>query len=201
MPYHRRHPQAEPAGGDACVLARPVKLRSGLGGPPFCEDEAAAVDIDADWESCSQSARAALDTVPRQAIDEMKRMKQPPAAVKLTFDAALVALGYQEPGWKDSVKFLSSAASVGISGKLTEFNPRAMTPAMLRRMKPFVATFSVEQVRRSSLAASCVAAWVHAVYDFGLAQEKNMSNYAFFRNALRCDPLHGYKGYKSVFAS
>ena len=71
---------------------------------------------------------------------------------------------------------------------------------MLRKMKHFVSSFSVEQVRRSSLAASCVAAWVHAVYYFGLAQEKSMSNYAFFRHELRHDPLLHYKGVKSVFA-
>ena len=124
-----------------------------------------APGVHTEWEMRSKPSLQAMSGITKAAIAELKTFNRPPAAVHMAFEAVLVALGHREVSWKECVKFLLSSGRSMILARLLAFDPRTVTPEMLRRMKPFVSEWSPKQVQTCSHAAAPVAMWVHAVYE------------------------------------
>lgn len=92
------------------------------------------------------------------------------------------------PTWEDAKRLLISASSSQLVLALRSFNPNAITPAMLRKLRPLSERCDPERVRKCSNAAASIAHWVRAVCSYGADQERLLSNYAIFSPRLNSVP-------------
>ena len=142
----------------------------------------------------------AIASVTAADINELKRIKKPTPAVEAALAACLVALGFYAdskiPTWADVIKLLSSAPSSQIAAALRGFEPKGITPAMVRKLKPLAERSNPEKARCGAQCAGSIASWVQAVYAYGAHQEQLLSNYATLSPRLAAVPYSKLSRYQ-----
>ena len=124
-------------------------------------------------------ALAALNTLTKADITEVKAMKKPPAGVKLVMEAVCILKGVKpemvkDPAgglrkvkdyWIPSQKLLGDA---GFLASLHEFDKDNMEPSIVRQIAKFVAMpeFEPDVIKKASTAAYGLCCWVRAMESY-----------------------------------
>ncbi|MEW5317509.1 MAG: hypothetical protein WDW38_008798 [Sanguina aurantia] len=123
-----------------------------------------------------ESALAALNTLTKGDITEVKSMKSPPAVVKLVMEAVCTMMLIKpkkvndpaNPSKKMDDYWTPSQALLGEPGflsRLQEFDKDNIAPAIVTAIRPYVAMpeFEPEVVKKASKAAYGLCCWVRAM--------------------------------------
>ena len=187
---------ATDAGDDARLRAcRDLLVQIRDGGEPLEEMEAAraaaaaANEIAASCEAdlalampALEGAMAALRSLSKGDLVEIKAMKKPPAATKMVMEAVCIMLGVepekiQDPhdGTKKVDDYWGPAQKVVLADsnlltKLVNYDKDNMAPAMIEKIATEYTSnelFGPDLVKKGSVAAAGLCKWVHAmvVYD------------------------------------
>lgn len=118
-----------------------------------------------DWDSVSSVAYNELNSLSKGAFTEVRAYLKPPSLVETTMAAASIALKRSDTSWAASKTLLKE----GIK-PFHDFDPATIDRKMIRKLKPYIENpdFRPEMVARVSAAASSIAMWVHAVYEYGV---------------------------------
>ena len=155
--------------------------------PQLCAEEARAVgDDQLGGGRCAHRAKKI------RGLHELKAMYNPPAEVQCLMEATLVIFGHPGAGgkdakmWKDSKTFLRTAFSASeLAHHLLHWNAMmALTPAHTRKLQKLADSCTPEKIEAVCIGALPLALWVNAVYSFGMAQERSLSNFATLLPAL-----------------
>lgn len=117
---------------------------------------------------------------------ELKTARIPPPGVGEIVAACLLVLtgGSKPADWptgailRRPTDMLHGQTAKALLRKLRQFDPRTLTPAITRQIRPVVERHSPEAIGKVSLAAKGLCLWLHAVYAYGDNHEKQLSNYA-----------------------
>lgn len=110
-----------------------------------------------------QEATKAVQTIPSDALTEIKSFQSPPPAVSVVLEAVLVLLGHQDLSWKGMKAFLSQS---GVLRTIANFDMKTASKASINAVNKVVKNnaecFEQERIRRVSRAAAPLAKWVQA---------------------------------------
>ena len=147
-------------------------------GAAECADQKASVEADlAEAIPALEEALGALDTIKASEIDEVKKLTNPPAGVKLVCEGVCVMLGIksnripdpQDPSkrimdyWGPSQKMLSDSTFLA---SLKSFDKDNLDPKIMKVVDAkYIAdeNFSPEKAEKASKAAAGLCKWVHAM--------------------------------------
>ncbi|KAF4318150.1 hypothetical protein BBO99_00000284 [Phytophthora kernoviae] len=106
-------------------------------------------------------ATEALSQINKYHIVEMKSFTNPPQLVRLAMQAVCVLLGVP-PTWSEALRIL---ADIHFLERLREFDKDRIDPMLMERVKFYVnhPDFSMENMRRASLASTTLCKWVLAL--------------------------------------
>ncbi|KAK9829119.1 hypothetical protein WJX72_004004 [[Myrmecia] bisecta] len=126
-----------------------------------------------------EKALAALNTLTKADITEVKSMKSPPAVVKLVMESVCQMLGVkpkkiQDPAnpakklddyWDSAQKLLGEA---GFLAKLQTYDKDNIPPAIIEKIRPYIdnPNFDPEVVKKASNAAYGLCCWVRAMESY-----------------------------------
>jgi len=151
-----------------------------------CDEQAAAAkkisdECEADLAEALPAlagAIKALKSLTKGDIVEVKAMKTPPSAVKLTLHAICLLLGVshvmiKDPDggtkkikdyWEPSKKHLLNDPR--FLQRLEDYDKEAMTEEMIDSIRPFIEdeNFQPEKVKKGSVACAGMCKWVHAMF-------------------------------------
>ena len=106
-------------------------------------------------------------------LREIKSFKVPPPAVHDVLSCVLSLMGESKPTWTGMKTFLGQS---GVVKQIVNFDARQITPKMRQELIKYIAananSFDPEVIRRASVAAAPLAAWVRAIVKFSEALEK-----------------------------
>ena len=127
-----------------------------------------------DVEPAVSDAQAAVRSIKKAQLDELRVMASPPAAVKMSLEAICTLLyGVKAPSWDEIRKFIRREDF--ISGIL-EFDAKELfkDPRRLRAMRPYFddASFNFETVNRSSKACGPLVKWMESQVMFAEVLEQ-----------------------------
>jgi hypothetical protein len=108
-----------------------------------------------------QEATEALSQINKYHIVEMKSFTNPPQLVRLAMQAVCVLLDVP-PTWSEALRIL---ADIHFLERLRNFNKDSIDPLLMDRVKFYVnhPGFSMENMRRASLASTTLCKWVLAL--------------------------------------
>lgn len=111
-----------------------------------------------------KAAEAALDTINKEDIVEIKSFSKPPPNVEKTLDAVLVLLKVEE-GWGNAKQQLGD---LGFTAKLKAYDRESITPLMIRKLQKFIddKDFHPHIIRNVSKACEGLCMWVRAMHKF-----------------------------------
>lgn len=111
-----------------------------------------------------EEARAAVSSIPNDAISEIKSFQSPPQAVAIVLEAVVRFMGMQDTSWKGMKSFLAQS---GVMRKIAAFDMANINPKTLAVVKKHVEqnpnAFNQATIQRVSRAAAPLAKWVVAV--------------------------------------
>ncbi|GKT18972.1 Dynein axonemal heavy chain 1, partial [Aduncisulcus paluster] len=120
-------------------------------------------------EPLVKNAEKKLKNLSKAAITEVQSMRTPPVGVRRTMEAVLIMLKKQPKGsgdwWPESKRVLGSA---GFVKSLQQFKKNDIPAAVIARVKPYTddPDFEEGKILASSLAASNLCGWVHAMVTY-----------------------------------
>ena len=148
------------------------------------KDEAAASDMAAQVKTikddCQKdldealpafyAALAALDSLDKSKIQEVKSFKNPPLLVGVTMEAVCILLG-KKPDWKESQKLL---ADMQFLQNLKTYDKDNIEHKRIRKLQKYIKRedFTTEKVGKTSAAAKCLCAWVLAINTYDKVAKK-----------------------------
>ncbi|KAL4102901.1 hypothetical protein PRIC1_006643 [Phytophthora ramorum] len=108
-----------------------------------------------------QEATEALSQINKYHIVEMKSFTHPPQLVRLAMQAVCVLLDVP-PTWSEALRIL---ADIRFLDRLRNFDKDSIDPTLIDRVKFYVnhPDFSMENMRRASLASTTLCKWVLAL--------------------------------------
>ncbi|KAK1930094.1 Dynein heavy chain 9 [Phytophthora citrophthora] len=117
-----------------------------------------------------QEATEALSQINKYHIVEMKSFTNPPQLVRLAMQAVCVLLD-APPTWSEALRIL---ADIHFLDRLRNFDKDSMDPSLIDRVKFYVnhPDFSMENMRRASLASTTLCKWVLAVVRYFEAMKR-----------------------------
>ncbi|KAG1690853.1 hypothetical protein DVH05_027455 [Phytophthora capsici] len=117
-----------------------------------------------------QEATEALSQINKYHIVEMKSFTNPPQVVRLAMQAVCVLLDVP-PTWSEALRIL---ADIRFLDRLRNFDKDRMDPALIDCVKFYVnhPDFSMENMRRASLASTTLCKWVLAVVRYFEAMKR-----------------------------
>eukprot|EP00949_MAST-11_sp_MAST-11-sp1_P002809 g2809.t1 len=145
-------------------------------------DEAAkiAAECEADLAEALPAlaaAEAALDSLRKSDLDEVKAMKKPPQGVKLTMEAVCIlmkvkparvkdGLRTKNDYWGPACKFL--LGDTKFLKKLKRYNKEGVSDALQKAVGAYVERddFQPDKIRKASAAAAGLCMWCHAIFKF-----------------------------------
>ncbi|ETN11506.1 hypothetical protein PPTG_10373 [Phytophthora nicotianae INRA-310] len=107
------------------------------------------------------AAVAALDSLDKKDISEVKGFVKPPQVVQVVMEAVCIMLG-EKADWDTSKRILSRSSFMA---ELKEYDKDNIQPAILKRIRKYIESpeFAVDEVRKVSHAAMSLCMWVHAI--------------------------------------
>ncbi|EEY58342.1 dynein heavy chain [Phytophthora infestans T30-4] len=107
------------------------------------------------------AAVAALDSLDKKDISEVKGFVKPPQAVQVVMEAVCIMLG-EKADWDNSKRILSRSTFMA---ELKEYDKDSISPAILKRIRKYIESpeFAVDEVKKVSHAAMSLCMWVHAI--------------------------------------
>ncbi|KAJ8575967.1 hypothetical protein ON010_g3245 [Phytophthora cinnamomi] len=117
-----------------------------------------------------QEATEALSQINKYHIVEMKSFTNPPQLVRLAMQAVCVLLDVP-PTWSEALRIL---ADIRFLERLRNFNRDSIDPSLIDRVKFYVnhPDFSMENMRRASLASTTLCKWVLALVRYFEAMKR-----------------------------
>ncbi|KAE9007416.1 hypothetical protein PF011_g11136 [Phytophthora fragariae] len=117
-----------------------------------------------------QEATEALSQINKYHIVEMKSFTNPPQLVRLAMQAVCVLLDVP-PTWSEALRIL---ADIRFLERLRNFNKDTIDPSLIDRVKFYVnhPDFSMENMRRASLASTTLCKWVLALVRYFEAMKR-----------------------------
>ncbi|EAN79214.1 dynein heavy chain, putative [Trypanosoma brucei brucei TREU927] len=119
-----------------------------------------------------ESAREAVSSIRSEQLNEIRSLKAPPEPVKDVLEAVLALLGVNDVSWQSMRKFLGER---GVKERILDFDAKNIsTPIrenVARLMNQKAGSFKQETIRRASVAAAPMAAWVKAMIDYSTILE------------------------------
>ncbi|KAL3659605.1 hypothetical protein V7S43_015282 [Phytophthora oleae] len=117
-----------------------------------------------------QEATEALSQINKYHIVEMKSFTNPPQLVRLAMQAVCVLLDVP-PTWSEALRIL---ADIRFLDRLRNFDKDSMDPSLIDRVKFYVnhPDFSMENMRRASLASTTLCKWVLALVRYFEAMKR-----------------------------
>lgn len=111
-----------------------------------------------------EEARAAVSSIPNDAISEIKSFQSPPQAVAVVLEAVVRFMGMQDTSWKGMKSFLAQS---GVMRQIAALDMANINPRTLAVVKKHVEqnpnAFNQAMIQRVSKAAAPLAKWVVAV--------------------------------------
>ncbi|GMG17952.1 unnamed protein product [Phytophthora fragariaefolia] len=107
------------------------------------------------------AAVAALDSLDKKDITEVKGFVKPPQAVQVVMEAVCIMLG-EKADWDNSKRILSRSTFMS---ELKDYDKDNIPIATLKKVRKYIDNpeFAVEEVKKVSHAAMSLCMWVHAV--------------------------------------
>ncbi|KAG7394155.1 hypothetical protein PHYBOEH_005588 [Phytophthora boehmeriae] len=107
------------------------------------------------------AAVAALDSLDKKDITEVKGFVKPPQAVQMVMEAVCIMLG-EKADWDTSKRILSRSTFMI---ELKEYDKDNIPAATLKRIRKYIENpdFAVDEVKKVSHAAMSLCMWVHAI--------------------------------------
>ncbi|KAG6975144.1 hypothetical protein JG688_00002699 [Phytophthora aleatoria] len=107
------------------------------------------------------AAVAALDSLDKKDISEVKGFVKPPQAVQVVMEAVCIMLG-EKADWDNSKRILSRSTFMA---ELKEYDKDNIPPVILKKIRKYIESpeFAVEEVKKVSHAAMSLCMWVHAI--------------------------------------
>jgi hypothetical protein len=128
-----------------------------------------------------------LDIVEYLSISELKAGgAQPPEAAKLACEAASALLGHDSV---DPLEFLKKSPASKVAAVLRDFDAASLTPSRMKQVKAMINHWSIDDIKRTSIAAGQLAEWVVAAYTAGRVYEATLTNYAYLSSRLQDVPF------------
>lgn len=119
------------------------------------------------------SAKKAVSGIKSDNLNEIKSFANPPEAIADVLSAVLQLLGYSDISWSSMKIFLSDRS---VLNRILNFDPDQITPNIrkecLKIVKNKSSSFEQENIRRASVAAAPLAAWVKAILRYSVVLEK-----------------------------
>ncbi|GMF09750.1 unnamed protein product [Phytophthora lilii] len=117
-----------------------------------------------------QEATEALSQINKYHIVEMKSFTNPPQLVRLAMQAVCVLLDVP-PTWSEALRIL---ADIRFLDRLRNFDKDSIEPSLMDRVKFYVnhPEFSMENMRRASLASTTLCKWVLALVRYFEAMKR-----------------------------
>jgi dynein heavy chain 2 len=108
-------------------------------------------------------AKAAVGSIKRENMDEIRMLKMPPEAIADVLSVVLLMLGEKDGSWQSMKKFLSNRSVIT---DILNFDARRMDAGMRKEVAKMMAakanSFEHAVIFRASVAAAPLAAWVKA---------------------------------------
>ncbi|KAE9297326.1 Dynein heavy chain 6, axonemal [Phytophthora fragariae] len=130
------------------------------------QQEVAACQMDAQRDldqalPALNAAVAALDSLDKKDITEVKGFVKPPQAVQFVMEAVCIMLG-EKADWDNSKRILSRGTFMA---ELKEYDKDNIPVAILKKIRKYIENpeFAVEEVKKVSHAAMSLCMWVHAI--------------------------------------
>ncbi|RLN61335.1 hypothetical protein BBP00_00005467 [Phytophthora kernoviae] len=107
------------------------------------------------------AAVAALDSLDKKDITEVKGFVKPPQAVQMVMEAVCIMLG-EKADWDNSKRILSRSTFMI---ELKEYDKDNIPAGILKRIRKYIENpeFAVDEVKKVSHAAMSLCMWVHAI--------------------------------------
>ncbi|KAG7383179.1 hypothetical protein PHYPSEUDO_003966 [Phytophthora pseudosyringae] len=107
------------------------------------------------------AAVAALDSLDKKDITEVKGFVKPPQAVQVVMEAVCIMLG-EKADWDNSKRILSRSTFMF---ELKEYDKDNIPQTVLKKIRKYIENpeFAVEEVKKVSRAAMSLCMWVHAI--------------------------------------
>eukprot|EP00798_Chlamydomonas_sp_ICE-L_P023166 gene23167-30374_t len=118
-------------------------------------------------------ARAAVGSIKKQNIDEIRSLKMPPDAIRDVLEGVLMMMGQQDISWNNMKKFLGTKA---VKDDIVNFDAHRVTKDIRAKVEKLVAakgnSFEHAVIYRVSVAAAPLASWVKANLAYSKVLEK-----------------------------
>eukprot|EP00439_Symbiodinium_sp_Y106_P070658 s2879_g12.t1 len=140
----------------------------------FMEQAAERLDLGANVDGLSSQlqtalafARAALDTLSKADVVEVKSFMKPPAVCRLVLEAVALLLEHPYDDWPGLRLMMNDKT---LLQTLLSFDAERVSPTILAQLKWYIENpeLQVEWVERISKGAKSLRAWVGAVYDYAM---------------------------------
>ena len=120
-----------------------------------------------------EAARAAVNGIQRDNLEEIRSLKAPPPAIADVLGGVLMLLGTDDTSWLSMKKFLGGR---GVISEIIAFDAgrvaRATREGVAKVLKDKAESFKPEVITRASTAAAPLAAWVKAVIAYAEVAER-----------------------------
>nr|CCC94835.1 putative dynein heavy chain [Trypanosoma congolense IL3000] len=119
-----------------------------------------------------ESAREAVSSIRSEQLNEIRSLKSPPEPVKDVLEAVLALLGVNDVSWQSMRKFLGER---GVKERILDFDAKNISTSIRENVSRLInqkaVSFKQETIRRASVAAAPMAAWVKAMIDYSAILE------------------------------
>lgn len=119
------------------------------------------------------SAKQAVGGIRPEHLNEIRSLAAPPEAIGHVLSAVLMMLGVQDLSWLSMKKFLGSR---GVKDDILNFDVKRISSELRNKVGKYVkgnaASFDAENIKRVSIAAAPMAAWVKANLRYSIVIEK-----------------------------
>lgn len=119
------------------------------------------------------SAKEAVGSIKTEHLNEMRSFNSPPPAIADVLEAVLMLLGNEDLSWQSMRNFLGTR---GVKEEILHFDARSLSDdvrkKVAKKMKAKAASFDAESIKRVSVAAAPMAAWVKANIKYSLVVER-----------------------------
>jgi len=149
------------------------------------ESKALAADAEADLAVAMPAlnkAMAEVDKLEKSSISEVKAYSKPPPAVERVMSAVCILFG-KSTDWATAKKLIGEA---NFLTQIKTYNKDNVSTSVMNKIKKYVndPSFTPEEVKKVSGAASALCTWVHAIYIYSTVAKEVAPKRARLKEAL-----------------
>lgn len=137
------------------------------------ERKRAIEDELAEIQPVLDAAKEAVGQIKSDHLNEIRSLNAPPEAIADVLAAVLMLLGIQDLSWLSMKKFLGNR---GVKDEILHFDARGINDELRKNVAKLIkkkaSSFEAENIKRVSVAAAPMAAWVKANIKYSLVIEK-----------------------------